>query len=188
MNAPRGRENARPGEPGTDSFGKRSSFSIETGREGKGGVVMRGKAAKTRQEPPLRSLLGRLASLRDVSIEAVTEAHKRRLLTFPVYRGELCWRFGDGRNGCFRRLDGQPFKVGNAHAKTLSTRRLAMARSDRDGGSFAPMTGTTPFALKERRTVSPYSTSLTRRDAFPASACLCALRRNAHRRARGAKA
>jgi hypothetical protein len=83
---------------------------------------MRGKAARTRQEPPLRSLLGGLASLRDVSIEAVTEAHKRRLLTFPDYRGERCWRFGDERNGCFRRLDGQPFTVGKDHTKTLSER------------------------------------------------------------------
>src|SRR6266480_7842761 len=42
---------------------------------------------------------------------AIEEAIHRDLLTFKKHRGVACWRFGDTRNGCLRRLDGQPFEI-----------------------------------------------------------------------------
>ena len=52
-----------------------------------------------------------------ISPEAIGEAVRRRLLSFIRHRNAPCWRFGDTRNGCLRRLDGQPFKINGKRVK-----------------------------------------------------------------------
>jgi hypothetical protein len=46
-----------------------------------------------------------------ISGEAIEEASRRGLLAFTSRRNFPSWRFGDARNGCFRRLDGEPFRI-----------------------------------------------------------------------------
>jgi hypothetical protein len=52
-----------------------------------------------------------LAAQLMISPQAVEEAIRRGLLRFVKHRNSRCWRFGDTRNGCFRRLDGEPFDI-----------------------------------------------------------------------------
>jgi len=54
---------------------------------------------------------------------AIEEAIHRDLLTFKKHRGVACWRFGDTRNGCLRRLDGQPFAINGERPKALAETR-----------------------------------------------------------------
>jgi hypothetical protein len=48
---------------------------------------------------------------------------QRGLLTFLRHRNALCWRFGDARNGCLRRLDGHPFKINGERVKAKAETR-----------------------------------------------------------------
>jgi len=52
-----------------------------------------------------------------ISPHAISEAVRRGLLRFEKHRGAACWRFGDTRNGCLRRLDGQPFNINGRRVK-----------------------------------------------------------------------
>ena len=52
-----------------------------------------------------------LATQLMISPHAISEAVRRRLVSFEKHRGVACWRFCDTRNGCLRRLDGQPFEI-----------------------------------------------------------------------------
>ena len=52
-----------------------------------------------------------LAAQLMISRHAIEEATRRNLLSFVKHRSSRCWRFGDVANGCFRRIDGQPFKI-----------------------------------------------------------------------------
>jgi|GEM_PF-2805520 len=58
-----------------------------------------------------------LAESRCVCAAAPTEAARRGLLSFVQHRHAECWRYGDGRNATFRRLDGSPFLIGNDRPK-----------------------------------------------------------------------
>src|SRR5713101_3076046 len=52
-----------------------------------------------------------------LSPHAIEEAMRRALVSFKRHRGVVCWRFGDTRNGCLRRLDGQPLKINGQRVK-----------------------------------------------------------------------
>ena len=47
-----------------------------------------------------------LAAQLVISPQAIEEAIRRGLLRFVKHRNSRCWRFGDSRNGSFRRIDG----------------------------------------------------------------------------------
>ena len=63
-----------------------------------------------------------LAAQLMISPQVVEEAIRRGLLRFVIHRNSRCWHFGDNRNGCLRRVDGQPFDINGqcvkAEAKT----------------------------------------------------------------------
>ena len=61
-----------------------------------------------------------LAARLTLSPQAISEAVRRGLVSFKKYRGVPCWRFGDQRNGCLRRLDGQPFHINRQRVKVLA--------------------------------------------------------------------
>ena len=54
---------------------------------------------------------GELATRLAISPQAIEEATRRGLLSFVQHRNSRCWRFGDSRNGSFRRIDGEPFRI-----------------------------------------------------------------------------
>jgi hypothetical protein len=56
-------------------------------------------------------LADELAARLKISPQAIEEAIRRKLLSFVKHRNSRCWRFGDNGNGCFRRIDGKPFKI-----------------------------------------------------------------------------
>jgi hypothetical protein len=58
-----------------------------------------------------------LAAQLMISPNAISEAVRRGLVSFQKHRGVACWRFGDTRNGCLRRLDGQPLEIKGQRAK-----------------------------------------------------------------------
>ncbi len=58
-----------------------------------------------------------LATQLMISPHAIEEAVRRGLVSFGQHRGVACWCFGDARNGCLRRLDGQPFKINGKRVK-----------------------------------------------------------------------
>ena len=64
-----------------------------------------------------------LAAQLMISPHAITEAVRRGLVSFKKHRGVACWRFGDARNGCFRRLDGQPFAINGQRVKAEAVTR-----------------------------------------------------------------
>src|SRR5437763_7421793 len=64
-----------------------------------------------------------LAAQLMISPHAVSEAVRRGLVSFGRHRGVACWRFGDARNGCLRRLDGQPFAINGQRVKAESETR-----------------------------------------------------------------
>jgi hypothetical protein len=49
--------------------------------------------------------------------QAIEEAIRRGLLSFVKRRNSRCWRFGDSRNGSFRRIDGEPFRINGDSVK-----------------------------------------------------------------------
>jgi hypothetical protein len=58
-----------------------------------------------------------------ISSDAISEAVRRGLVSFKNHRGVPCWRFGDTRNGCLRRLDGQPFDINGQCVKAEAETR-----------------------------------------------------------------
>jgi len=79
-----------------------------------------------------------------ISGEAIREAYRRELLTFTTHRGLPCWRFGDARNGCFRRLDGEPFRINGESVK---------AEADSRGESWHRLIGIDDVVANDRRDV-----------------------------------
>lgn len=67
--------------------------------------------------PAVENLASDLATGLAISPDAITEAIQRGLVSFKNHRGARCWRFGDARNGCLRRLDGQPFTINGQRVK-----------------------------------------------------------------------
>ena len=63
------------------------------------------------------NLVEALATQLLISPQAIEEAIRRGLLSFVQHRNSHCWRFGDSRNGSFRRLDGAPFRIKGQYAK-----------------------------------------------------------------------
>jgi hypothetical protein len=66
---------------------------------------------------------GELAARLAISPRAIEEAIRRGLLRFVKHRNSRCWRFGDTRNGCWRRLDGQPFDINGQCVKAEAETR-----------------------------------------------------------------
>jgi hypothetical protein len=64
-----------------------------------------------------------LAAQLMISPHAVSEAVRRGLVRFEKHRGVACWRFGDTRNGCWRRLDGRQFKINGQRVKAEAETR-----------------------------------------------------------------
>jgi len=64
-----------------------------------------------------------LAAQINLSPQAVSEATRRGFITFKKHRRVPCWRFGDTRNGCFRRLDGKPFQINGDRVKAEAETR-----------------------------------------------------------------
>ena len=64
-----------------------------------------------------------LAAQLMISPHAISEAVRRGLVSFKNHRGVPCWRFGDSRNGCFRRLDGQPLEIKGRRVKAEAETR-----------------------------------------------------------------
>jgi hypothetical protein len=65
----------------------------------------------------------KLAAQLIISPPAVSEAIRRGFVSFKKHRGVTCWRFGDTRNGCFRRLDGLSFKINGQRVKAEAETR-----------------------------------------------------------------
>src|SRR5207248_9993247 len=63
------------------------------------------------------ALASKLAAQLPIDLDAIDEAIRRGLLTFERHRKVMCWRFGDSRNGSFRRLDRNPFRIGTQVVK-----------------------------------------------------------------------
>ena len=61
-----------------------------------------------------------LAAQLMISPQAIEEAIRRGLLSFVKHRNSHCWRFGDSRNGSFRRIDGAPFRINGRVRKSGS--------------------------------------------------------------------
>jgi hypothetical protein len=79
-----------------------------------------------------------------ISPEAIDEAMERGLLTFLRHRNALCWRFGDARNGCLRRLDGHPFKINGQCVK---------AKAETRGESWHRLIGLDDVVANDRREI-----------------------------------
>jgi hypothetical protein len=79
-----------------------------------------------------------------ISPEAVEEAIRRGLLSFARHRNLHCWRFGDTRNGCLRRLDGQPFKI---------NRQCVKAEAETKGESWHRLIGLDDVVENDRREI-----------------------------------
>ena len=85
-----------------------------------------------------------LATQLGISRQAIEEATRRGLLTFVKHRGSRCWRFGDAANGCFRRIDGQPFKIGG---------KLVKVEAEKSGESWHRLIGLDEAVAKDRRDI-----------------------------------
>jgi hypothetical protein len=64
-----------------------------------------------------------LAAKLAISPQAIEEAIRRGLLTFARHRNYRSWRFGDSRNGSFRRVDGEPFRINGESVKAEAETR-----------------------------------------------------------------
>jgi hypothetical protein len=71
----------------------------------------------------LRDDLSKLARQLAITPDAINEAVRRGLLSFVMHRNCRCWRFGDLRNGSFRRVDGEPFHIKGESVKTEAETR-----------------------------------------------------------------
>jgi hypothetical protein len=79
-----------------------------------------------------------------ISPQAVEEAIRRGLLRFVIHRNSRCWRFGDTRNGCLRRLDGQPFDINGQCVK---------AEAETKGESWHRLIGLEDVLANDRREI-----------------------------------
>jgi hypothetical protein len=96
--------------------------------------------AKSAFIAPERELATRLP----ISSEAIEEAKRRGLLSFTRHRNAACWRFGDAANGCLRRIDGQPFKIGRESVK---------AKAETSGKSWHRLIGLEDVVANDRREI-----------------------------------
>src|SRR4029453_9276811 len=64
-----------------------------------------------------------LATRLAICPQAIEEAIRRGLLHFLKHRNSRCWRFGDSRNGSFRRVDGEPFCINGGAVKAVAETR-----------------------------------------------------------------
>jgi hypothetical protein len=85
-----------------------------------------------------------LAAQLRISPEAIDQAMRRGLLSFVKHRNAACWRFGDAANGCLRRLDGQPFKIGREYVK---------AKAETSGKSWHRLIGLDEVVANDRREI-----------------------------------
>ena len=69
---------------------------------------------------------------------------QRGLLTFLRHHNARCWRFGDARNGCLRRLDGNPFKINGECVK---------AKAETKGESWHRLIGLDDVVANDRREI-----------------------------------
>ena len=79
-----------------------------------------------------------------ISPQAIEEAIRRRLLSFLKRRNSRCWRFGDDGNGCFRRMDGKPFKIRG---------ELVKAEAETRGESWHRLIGLDDVVANDRRDI-----------------------------------
>jgi hypothetical protein len=70
-----------------------------------------------------RDSANELATRLAIDPQAIVEAIRRGLFSFVNHRKHLCWRFGDSRNGSFRRVDGEPFCINGRAVKALAETR-----------------------------------------------------------------
>jgi hypothetical protein len=61
-----------------------------------------------------------LATHLAIDPQAIEEAIRRGLFSLVNHRKDLCWRFGDSRNGSFRRVDGEPFCINGRAVKAVA--------------------------------------------------------------------
>jgi 5S rRNA maturation endonuclease (ribonuclease M5) len=94
--------------------------------------------------PPAGNPANELATQLLISPEAINEAMQRGLLTFMRHRNAACWRFGDARNGCLRRLDGHPFKINGERVK---------AKAETRGESWHRLIGLDDVVASDRREI-----------------------------------
>jgi hypothetical protein len=85
-----------------------------------------------------------LAARLAISVQAIEEAIRRGLLSFVLHRGVDCWRLGDTRNGCLRRLDGQPFQINGERVK---------AKAETRGESWHRLIGLDDVVANDRRDI-----------------------------------
>ena len=85
--------------------------TLAPGASGEGCVMVSGDAASE------------LAVCLAISPQAIEEAIRRGLLSFVKHRNSRCWRFGDSRNGSFRRVDGEPFRINGDYVKAEAETR-----------------------------------------------------------------
>jgi hypothetical protein len=79
-----------------------------------------------------------------ISPEAINEAIRRGLLSFVEHRNCRCWRFGDARNGCLRRLDEQPLDINGQRVK---------AEAETKGESWHRLIGLDDVLANDRREI-----------------------------------
>jgi hypothetical protein len=96
------------------------------------------------KSPPAGNRAIELATQLLISPEAIYEAMQRGLLTFMRHRNAACWRFGDARNGCLRRLDGHPFKINGERVK---------AKGETRGDSWHRLIGLDDVVANDRREI-----------------------------------
>ena len=90
------------------------------------------------------NLAEELATRLAISPQAIEEAIRRGLLRFVKHRNSRCWRFGDTRNGCFRRLDGQPFDINGQRVK---------AEAETKGKAWHRLIGLDDVVANDRRQI-----------------------------------
>ena len=90
------------------------------------------------------SLADELVARLAVSPQAIEEAIRRGLLRFVKHRNSRCWLFGDTRNGCFRRLDGQPFDINGQRVK---------AEAETKGKAWHRLIGLNDVLANDRRQI-----------------------------------
>jgi hypothetical protein len=96
-------------------------YYTQTNAKGLKGCGVRGvsRACVT----PAEDWADRLAIQLMISPDAISEALRRSLVSFKKHRRVACWRFGDMRNGCWRRLDGLPFEIKGQRVKAEAETR-----------------------------------------------------------------
>src|SRR5207245_4075577 len=79
-----------------------------------------------------------------IAPHAISEAVRRGLVIFEKHRAVASWRFGDTRNGCWRRLDGQPFEIKGQRVK---------AEAETKGESWHRLIGFDDVLANDRREI-----------------------------------